>query len=404
MKNKNIIDISSNDVNLLPEDNKINVLVIGVSGSGKSTLINSILDMDCADPSIGVPGTKRLAVYENDQLPFRLIDSVGYEFGLLRQVKIKHDIAKWSNDSVKNNDGKRQIHAIWFCIDSHGKRVFNETLDYLWNVCRIWKDIPVIVVFTKAYSTTEIRENEDMFNEVLSKYRHLKDLNICGLIHVVAKEYVIGEGNVVAPRGLDELIEKTNYIIPDAKRLNEIAVRGIDLKLKRIMAHGLVAGSATGATVIGAVPVPVPDSTLLVPLQTAMLFGIGKTYKIVDGSLEKEVVNNIIKVGATTVVAKTLLAAIKAIPGINIAASVLNAIVAGTITFIAGEVCITVFEKVQSGELDLSKTDLTQYITELFGNRLPTYGNLLQQALNREDAGSVLGNLAKILGNMFMKM
>jgi uncharacterized protein (DUF697 family)/GTP-binding protein EngB required for normal cell division len=397
-------DITRNDVVLLPEDNKINVLVMGVSGAGKSTLINSILDKECADPSTGVPGTKKMAVYENDQLPFRLIDTVGYEFGLLRQAKIRHDITKWSNDSVRKRDGSRTIHAIWFCIDSHGKRVFIETLDYLHNVSKIWKDIPIIVVFTKAYSLPEMEESEQMFNDVLSRYKRKNDLNINSIVHVVAKEYIIGEDSVVAPRGLDELIEKTNAMIPDAKRLNEIAVRGIDLKLKRIMAHGLVAGSVTGATIIGAVPVPIPDSSLLVPLQSAMLYGIGKTYKISDRSAEREVVNTIIKVGATTVVAKTLLTAIKAIPGLTIAASVLNAIVAGTITFIAGEICITVFEKVRNGELDLNDTDVTQYITDLFGKRLPAYGNLLQQALNREDAGSVLGNLAKILGNMFMKM
>ena len=58
---------------------KGNVLVIGNSGVGKSTLINAVLGEDRAVTGYGTEGTtKELAIYENRELPFRVIDSVGF--------------------------------------------------------------------------------------------------------------------------------------------------------------------------------------------------------------------------------------------------------------------------------------------------------------------------------------
>ena len=59
---------------------KGNVLVIGNSGVGKSTLINAVLGEERAVTGYGTAGTtKELAIYESQEIPFRVIDTVGYD-------------------------------------------------------------------------------------------------------------------------------------------------------------------------------------------------------------------------------------------------------------------------------------------------------------------------------------
>lgn len=67
---------------------KGNVLVIGNSGVGKSTLINAVLGEEKATTGWGNSGTTdHLEIYENDEIPFRIIDSVGFEPSFLRKRK-----------------------------------------------------------------------------------------------------------------------------------------------------------------------------------------------------------------------------------------------------------------------------------------------------------------------------
>lgn len=75
-----------------------NVLVIGNSGVGKSTLINSVLGEERAETGWGTAGTtKELKIYENDDIPFRIIDSVGFEPSFINKHKAIHAVKKWSS-------------------------------------------------------------------------------------------------------------------------------------------------------------------------------------------------------------------------------------------------------------------------------------------------------------------
>ena len=288
-----------NEVMFSLDDEKINVAVMGVSGSGKSTLINAILEEDRAPVGTGDPVTQVLEVYEKESLPFRMIDTVGYEYGMLDPVKVRAQMQKWSKDAVKKKDTARIIHIIWFCVDAQSKRIFRKTLDNLREVSRLWNDVPILVVFTKSYAETEDAENRQMFLDVLSRYKKKEELNIRGIVPVVAKELRVTETVTVAPRGLDTLVSWTNSLIPEAKRLSRNALRFMDLQMKRAMANSLIAGSVAGAAVVGAVPIPVADSAILVPLQYGMLTRIGKIYGMEKDSAENSIIENILKVGAT---------------------------------------------------------------------------------------------------------
>ncbi len=386
-----------NEVMFSLDDEKINVAVMGVSGSGKSTLINAILEEDRAPVGTGDPVTQVLEVYEKESLPFRMIDTVGYEYGMLDPVKVRAQMQKWSKDAVKKKDTARIIHIIWFCVDAQSKRIFRKTLDNLREVSRLWNDVPILVVFTKSYAETEDAENRQMFLDVLSRYKKKEELNIRGIVPVVAKELRVTETVTVAPRGLDTLVSWTNSLIPEAKRLSRNALRSMDLQMKRAMANSLIAGSVAGAAVVGAVPIPVADSAILVPLQYGMLTRIGKIYGMEKDSAENSIIENILKVGATTMAGRSILSAVKAIPGLHIAASVLNALVAGTVTFAAGEISVLVFEGIRKGDIDPKAVDWARYIDFLFREKLPKYTKALEEALEKGSSEDVLKNLMEIL-------
>lgn len=356
------------------DDHKINVLILGTSGCGKSTLINSLLETNEALTGIGEAVTTEIAIYQNDDLPFRMIDTVGYEYGLFKQNRIKRDIAKFCKEGVKSADIEKLIHMIWFCIDGTTKRIDQEVLGYIKSVTNDWKNVPVIVIFTKSYSKIEIGENVFMANVAITKYNNnhkRKPLNIKEIIPVVAKEYQIDESTIVPPMGLDVLINRTVALLPEAKRISAASIREIDLKIKNSMANALIGGATAGATAIGAIPLPIPDASVLVPIQSGMLTGIAKIYDMQDKEASNEIVNTVLKVGATTMVGRSLLTALKAIPGLNVAGAILNAAVAGSITLAAGEISNTLFQKVYNNEAELKSVDWNNEITKMFNDYLP---------------------------------
>ena len=385
------------------DDDKINVLILGTSGCGKSTLINAILEANKAPTGIGEAVTKEIAIYQNQVLPFRMIDTVGFEYGIFKQNRIKRDIAKFSMEGVRTSNVEKLIHMIWFCIDGTTKRIDQEVLGYIKSVTNSWKNVPVIVVFTKSYSQIEIAENIDMAKAAIDKYNanHRRPLNVKDIIPVVAKEYKIDNTITVPQMGLDNLINRTVELLPEARTISKTAIKEIDLKIKNSMANTLIASAATGATVVGAIPLPIPDATILVPIQTSMLTGVAKIYGIQDDA-SNEIINTILKVGATTMAGRNLLNAIKAIPGINVAAAVLNAAVAGAITLGAGEVSNVLFQKVYNKEIELTTVDWDAEITKLFEDYLPGIVDALKKLsidsngkVELESIGKVLAALAK---------
>ena len=388
---------------LAMDDDKINVLILGASGCGKSTLINSILEANEAPTGVGEAVTKEIAIYQNNKLPFRMIDTIGYEYGLFRQNHIKRDISRFCKEGVKSKDIEKLIHMIWFCVDSTSRRIDQEALGYIRSVTNDWKHVPIIMVFTKSYSRMEIGENIEMARQAIKKYNtnhKRRPLNVKDIIPVVAKEYQIDETVTVPPMGLDTLVNKTSELMPEAKKISETAIRDIDLKIKNAMANTLIGGAAAGATAVGAIPLPVPDASILVPIQTGMLKGVADIYGIQDEETANEIVNNVLKVGATTMAGRALLNALKSIPGLNVAAAVLNAAVAGSITLIAGEVSNTLFRKVYMNEIELKAINWEKEIKKLFDDYLPDVLEVLKRSSadrkGRMDTAAIGRTLASI--------
>ena len=81
-----------------------NVLVIGNSGVGKSTLINSVFGEERAKTGWGSEGTtEHLEIYESNKIPFRIIDSVGFEPSFLKKMQAINAVKKWSKRVLKKD-------------------------------------------------------------------------------------------------------------------------------------------------------------------------------------------------------------------------------------------------------------------------------------------------------------
>ena len=387
-------------------DGRINVMLLGTSGCGKSTLVNALLGEDRAETGIGEAVTKEIAVYESDKLPFRMIDTAGYEFDFFHQHKTRNDIAKFGRDGVKQKNLEKLIHMIWFCIDGTVKRIDQSVLSYIKSVSDDWKGVPIILVFTKSYSEIEEEENVQMAKDAIHKYnsKHIKNpVVIEEIIPVVAKLYPINEAFSVPPRNLDLLIDKTNELAPKGIKMANNAVKDIDVQIKHNMAQSIVVAATTAASAVGAIPIPTPDAAVLVPLQTAMMTAIAKTYGIKENSQVNSIVSSVLKVGMTTIAGRTLLNQLKLVPGLNAAGSVLNAVTAGIITFAAGEISMTMFERIYRGDVEYKAVDWEAEVLSLFSNYMPGIMKAVQNYAEKHDGVIDPRKLGDLLSEVFAK-
>lgn len=363
MKKENEEEMIEGEWRELPQ--KANVLVVGNSGVGKSTLINSVFESEeMAKTGIGEAVTRELRVYESEGLNFRLIDTMGFEPGLMNQNRAVRAIRKWSKESIKEDASDRQIHMIWYCIDGTSKKMFRKNIDMLARAAAIWKSVPIIVVITKSYSKPERDENVQMVRRAFESHKKLSE-NLKAVIPVVARTYKIDEENNinVIPDGLGELLAETEKYIPEGMILSVKDQDSYRLQQKRILSHSVVASSVLAGITIGLTPIPFADGLLLTPLEAGLVKGLSKIYEV-DYDNNMEFAQTIIDAGAAGIIGKTALSTLKAIPGLNIAADVLNAIVAGSVIAALGEGCVYIFEQIYLGNKTSADIDWAKKILE----------------------------------------
>lgn len=342
---------------------KGNILVIGDSGVGKSTLINAVLGEEKAETSFGNAGTtKELKVYENDILEFRVIDTVGFEPGFFKRLEAINSVKQWSKKVIKEGKENSNINVIWFCVEGTSSKLFPETIKSLSKATAIYPSVPIIVVITKSYSKTEREKNIQMINNAFAKQKSSKNLK--GIIPVVASIFEIDEEQYVAQEGITELIDMTYNLIPEGMQAAKNDVELFKLNRKRSFAHTAITAFTVSAIGIGAIPIPFSDAVLLSPLEVGEINAIAKIYGIENNKNSKRFLNSIVEAGTIGVAAKAAISSLKAIPGVNIAASVLNAIIAGSIVMAIGEVCVYTFEQIYLGKKTMDDIDWINKIIE----------------------------------------
>lgn len=313
-----------------------NVLVIGNSGVGKSTLINAVLGEEKAKTGYGTSGTtEKLEIYESGRIPFRIIDTIGFEPTFLKEQRAVNAVKKWSKECAKAGQDDHQINVIWFCIEGTSRKLFPKTIQSLSRATSIWKTVPVIVVITKSYSVPERKENIEMVQNAFA-----------------------------APEGITELIDATNELMPEGLRAGANDLAEFILNRKRYLAHGIVGAAAASGVVVGAVPIPVADAAILTPIEIAEVNAIARVYGIKNDENTKQFFNSIVEVGTVSTAAKAAIAMLKSIPGINVGASVLNAVTAGCIAAGLGEGTIYIFEQIYLGNKTFKDIDWVTKVLE----------------------------------------
>jgi uncharacterized protein (DUF697 family)/GTPase SAR1 family protein len=378
---------------------KGNVLLIGNSGVGKSTLINSILGERLADTGVGIEGvTKDVRVYEKEGIPFRLIDTAGLEPSYLKQRKTINEIKKWSAKSAKEGYKNNQVNFIWFCVDGTSKKLFIETIKRLSKSVSIWKTVPIIIVITKSYSQIEKEENIKMVKEAFERQKHFSK-NLKGIIPVVADTYQINEEIFVAPEGIDELIDLTNSLMPEGIEAGKADISAFKLNQKKFLAHGLVGISTTSAVVIGAIPIPFPDASLLAPIELATVNTLAKIFEINKMEDSDIFINHILEMGVLSLIGKNAVSYLKGVPGINLGASVINAIVAGSIVMTLGQITIYAFEQVYLGKKTMRDIDwLKKLMESSFSSK---FMDILKEITKKVESNKDKDNIANIIIDVF---
>lgn len=356
---------------------KGNVLVVGNSGVGKSTLINAVLGEKLAKTSYGIKGTTaELKSYEAEDVPFRLIDTMGFVPGAFKKGKVIKAVKKWGAQAAKEADTQKgaeekktdhQINVIWFCIDGTSSKLFPSTIKDFLNATSMWKTVPVIVVITKSYSAPDRRKNIDMVNEAFAQKKIEKQIKPTEIIPVVAETFVLNAENPAAqapPEGISELIERTNSLMPKGIEEAEQIIFNHILNRKRAFAHSTVGLFTASGAAVGAVPIPMPDAPILAGVELGEIKILAQIYGIKKDSNSEELFSAIVKAGTVSVAAKTAITAVKAIPGVNLAAAVVNAVVAGCIVAAIGEATIYTFEQIYLGKRSPMDIDWVKSIVE----------------------------------------
>lgn len=168
---------------------KGNILILGNSGVGKSTLINAIYKSNVAAVAKATTEgvTKKLKVYERESMPFRLIDTIGFEPGLFRNFLIKREVKQYTKNIAKGNNDQEYINMIWFCIDGTSPRLFNKTIDDFIGAIKGWETIPICIVITKSYSSLDTEANINVVKDAIKKKKNR---------HQGSGNYTCGRGTI----------------------------------------------------------------------------------------------------------------------------------------------------------------------------------------------------------------
>lgn len=378
-----------------------NVLVIGNSGVGKSTLINAVLGEEKAKTSWGGSKgtTDKLEIYESEAIPFRIIDTVGFEPSFFQKNKAVNLVKKWSKESLNDEQVEKRINAIWFCVEGTSSKLFPEAIESMAKATAIWESVPVIVVITKSYSVPDRQKNIEMVNNAFAKQKKYSK-NLRKIIPVVAETYTLNDSAFAPPDGITELINVTNELMPEGIKAASNDIAQFILRRKKGLAQGMVGTAIASAVTVGAVSIPFADAAILSPIEVMEVNAIAYIYGINKDEKSKQFLNSIVQVGTVSVAAKTAISALKAIPGINIAAAVLNAVMAGSIVGAIGEGSIYAFEQVYLGKKSVDDIDWVKQVIE--SKLAAQFVEKVKEILEKKVGGSDSKGIAKMISKLFV--
>ena len=303
-------------------------------------------------------------------------------------------VKKWSKEAALDNNEDTNIDLICLCVDGTSSKLFSKTIDDFLKSISLWKTVPIIVVITKSYSLPDREENIKMVEKAFEG----KKREVRGIYPVVAASYVIRDDYAVEPQGIEELVVGINSLLPEGIKAASSDIEKYKLDRKRFLAQSSVFGATGIGIAVGLVPIPFADAALLVPTETLEINGIARIYEVKNDDRYKTLLNQMIEVGTVSLVAKTIISGLKAIPGVNIAASILNGVIAGVIVAAIGEGSIYVFEQIYLGNKTVEDIDwVTKVLESKLSNELvKEVGSILESLPENATKKDILDAISKL--------
>lgn len=303
-----LAEYGSSNAKIAEELGRINVLIAGNSGVGKSTVINSIFGRAVAQTGVGSPQTMHIEAFEPPDSPLRIYDTRGFEI-----AKAEETVSAVQNKVLAlraQTDPQKQIHVAWTCILEQSHRIEPVQTKLLQMLDA--NNVPAIVLITQAFEG-----NPDMEASV----RRLAVPNR-GVVPILAEPKNIS-GFELPARGIDELIDATLRLLPDAQKNAFIAAQNARWDLKEKAITDRINSAALAAATSALVPVPGGHSVTLLSIQMGMLAWINSYLGLSLGTTGgKDVVKGLVGIVVTKAAGQTafwlvLTEAMKLFPGIG---------------------------------------------------------------------------------------
>src|SRR6201996_2301777 len=196
-----------------------NILITGQTGVGKSTLVNAIFRAELAEEGVGRPVTQRVQRHDAPGVPVTIFDTPGIELGDAKDAVIadfKSTIAASRRAAAENF-----IHLAWYCVDAGQTRIQGYDVDV---IRALADEVPVILVLTQCVDEERVSAMEAAIAA--------EDLPIQGdPVRTLAKARRIG-GQTIEPTGLEELVGRTEQILPKAVKGAFVNAQGVVIGLK----------------------------------------------------------------------------------------------------------------------------------------------------------------------------
>jgi uncharacterized protein (DUF697 family)/GTP-binding protein EngB required for normal cell division len=344
-----------------------NILITGQTGVGKSTLVNAIFRAELAREGVGRPVTRRVQRHDAAGVPVTIFDTPGIELGDAKDAVIadfKNTIVASRRDAAENF-----IHLAWYCVDAGQTRIQGYDVDV---IRALADELPVILVLTQCVDNDRVTGLEAAIVA--------ERLPIQGdPVRTLAKARRIGE-QTIEPTGLEELVRRTEQILPKAVKGAFVNAQGVVIDLKVKYARAVVAASAAAAAAVGAAPIPVSDAVILMPVQIGMLGGVTAVFGIeMSAQTATRLVVGLVGEGGVSQVGRRMAAGLlKVIPGV----SVVSAGVASALTAALGEAYIQLCREMmrrQAAGLPMPDDEMLSFLLDVYDktfrrSRIPRLG------------------------------
>ncbi|MGE9363283.1 DUF697 domain-containing protein [Isoptericola nanjingensis] len=330
---------------------RFNLAVVGGTGVGKSSLINAIFGKDSAPTGVGMPVTKGIDYHLNPDGSLGIWDFEGFEAG---SAKSPEDHVAEGLGEIAAGPREQQIAVVWYCIQASSGRITENDIRLIRTFAD--KGLHVILVLTKVQRAKEgitgrwapsgeAKQMLEFLQDPRDESGNLIDLPVSGTVMTAA----VDQGKFGGPKhGLEDLLSQTLETSPEENQDALRVVQQLSLPLKRELAQRYINSAAASAMAIAATPIPFADAVALAPVQLTMMGKVAAAYRIdLKVVLSAQALAQLGVQYAGRAAARSI---VKVIPGVG---WIINAAVAGTITYVTGQSWMRLCEAVHTKKVNL---------------------------------------------------